>query len=77
MQARDEPTIVHFVGGQGKPWHYMVFTFQGMQDRIPGAVRSVVAAWDAMYWLAKTNKLCAGGLGERERLEYQQMLEAV
>ena len=24
MQARDEPAIVHFVGGESKPWHFMV-----------------------------------------------------
>ena len=24
MQSRDEPQIAHFVGGEGKPWLFMV-----------------------------------------------------
>jgi len=62
MQARDEPAIVHFVGGESKPWHFVVLKFQGQQDRIPENARRLIGAWDQMYWVAKSGKLCTGGL---------------
>ena len=78
MQARDEPSILHFVGGESKPWHYMILKYQGMEDRIPEGARRLFAAWDAMYWLAKSNALCAsGGVGSTDRAQYAQMLAAV
>ena len=53
MQARDEPVVAHFVGGEGKPWHFMVLKFQGHLDRVPPSHRRLLDAWDTMYWLAK------------------------
>ena len=72
----DEPAVAHFVGGEGKPWHYMVLKFQKQEDKVPPAVRSVFAAWDAMYWLAKTGKVCAGTLSDRERADTLEILQA-
>ena len=78
MQSRDEPTVVHFVGGESKPWHYMILKYQGVEDRIPENARRLFATWDAMYWLAQSNKLCArGGVGGAERAQYAQMLHEV
>ena len=45
-QERDEPTVVHFVGGESKPWLYMVLKFQGMAEKIPEGIRSLLHAWD-------------------------------
>ena len=76
MQSRDEPAIVHFVGGESKPWLFMVLKFNGMADRIPEAVTGLLRAWDHMYWLGKTNRVCAGTLSKQERREALAVLEA-
>ena len=44
----------------------MVLKFQGLEDKLPAGVRRVAHAWDQMYWLAKTNKVCAGTLTTEE-----------
>ena len=76
MQSRDEPAIAHFVGGESKPWLYMVLKFQGQAERIPPAVRSLLHAWDEMYWLAKTNRVCAGTVSAAERERGRRLLAA-
>ena len=74
MQARDEPVVAHFVGGESKPWYFMVLRFQNLADRIPAGLRLVLHAWETMYWLAKTNRICHGAVTEEERLSGQQLL---
>jgi len=76
MQDRDEPSIVHFVGGEGKPWLWLAFKYQNMKDRIPPPVQKLSEAWDTLYWLAKTNKLCAGSLTEAEKADARMVLES-
>jgi hypothetical protein len=76
MQDRDEPAIAHFVGGEGKPWIWMVYKYQGLGDRIPEPVQKLSNTWDTMYWLAKTNKLCLGSLTAAEMAERRAMLES-
>ena len=72
MQSRDEPTIAHFVSGQGKPWLYMVLRFQGQQSQIPPAVQTLAHAWEQLYWLAKSNKVCVGlSSAEKEQTRAQ------
>ena len=46
MQSRDEPAIAHFVGGEGKPWLFMVLKYQGQATRIPPALSRLSDAWD-------------------------------
>ena len=76
MQSRDDPVVVHFVS-DGKPWLYMVLKFQGQADRIPAAVRRLYHAWDQMYWLAKTNRICHGAVTAEEKQQARALLEAV
>ena len=76
MQSRDEPAVVHFVS-DGKPWLFMVMKFQGQAERIPVGVRRVYHAWDQMYWLAKTNRVCHGALTADEKRQAQLLLESV
>jgi hypothetical protein len=76
MQARDEPVIVHFVGGESKPWLYMVLKFQNMADRIPHSVQTLLHAWDQMYWLAKTNRICHGAISDDEKAQGKRLLES-
>ena len=66
--------IVHFVGGESKPWYYMVLRFQQMADRIPEGVRRLVHAWDSMYWLAKTNRICHGAVSDDEKRNGRKLL---
>lgn len=77
MQSRDESVIVHFVGGESKPWLFMVLKFQGLEDKIPAGVRKLTHAWDQMYWLAKTNRVCAGTLTDDEKWQARGLLEGV
>ena len=77
MQSRDEPVITHFVGGESKPWIFMVLQFQGMEEQIPPAVRRLMHAWNQMYWLAKTNRICAGQLSDNERSQARALLTEV
>ena len=74
MQARDEPVVVHFVGGESKPWLFMVLRFQNMADRIPEGVRRLAHAWDQMYWLAKTNRVCHGAVTAEEKRAGREIL---
>ena len=68
MMARDEPHVAHFVSGDGKPWLFMVLKFQNQQAQIPPAVQGLAHAWEQLYWLAKSNKVCVGLSGqEREQ----------
>ena len=76
MQSRDEPAVVHFVGGEAKPWHLLVLRYQGREEEIPVAVRRLQSAWEQLYWLAKTPKVCAG-LSDAERAEMRRLLDAV
>lgn len=131
MQARDEPTIVHFVsghpplsglrilpaallsspasplpasrytslspsfylislssptpplelpssqvGGESKPWGFLVLKYQNQQDRIPDGVRRLLDAWDDMYWLAKTHRVCAGHVSQMEKARGRLLLDA-
>ena len=39
MQDRDEPSIAHFVGGESKPWAFMMLKLEGMADRVPENAR--------------------------------------
>ena len=75
MQSRDEPTIVHFVSGEGKPWLYMVLRFQKMEGQIPPAVQGLAHAWEQLYWLAKSNRVCSGALLPEELQTARLMLE--
>ena len=75
-QSRDEPVVVHFVGGESKPWAFMVLKFQGLEEQVPPAVRKLTHAWDQMYWLAKTNRVCAGSLSDDEKWQARALLEA-
>mmetsp|Transcript_23143 Transcript_23143/g.59037 ORF Transcript_23143/g.59037 Transcript_23143/m.59037 type:complete len:144 (-) Transcript_23143:265-696(-) len=75
MQSRDEPSIVHFVGGESKPWGFLVYKFQGLAEQVPPAIRGVLDAWDDMYWLAKTNRLCAGALSAEDRRQGSLLLD--
>ena len=75
MQSRDEPAVVHFVGGESKPWSFMVLKFQGLAERIPGSVRRLLEVWDEMYWLAKTNRICVGDLSAQEREQGRLLLD--
>ena len=76
MQSRDEPAVVHFVGGEAKPWHLLVLRYQGREEEIPKGVRRLQSAWEQLYWLAKTPKVCAG-LSDAERAEMRRLLDAV
>jgi hypothetical protein len=76
MQSRDEPTIVHFVGGESKPWHFLVLKFRGEAERIPVALRALLNAWDEMYWLAKSNRICAGTITAEEKRRGALLLDA-
>ena len=64
MQSRDEPNIVHFVSGDGKPWLFMVLKFQNMQAQIPPAVGGSRTR-GATVLARKTNRICAGSLTSR------------
>ena len=75
MQSRDEPTIAHFVGGESKPWGFLMAKFQGQADRVPPSVRTLLHAWDEMYWLAKTNRICAGSVSRAEMERLRLLLE--
>ena len=77
MQSRDETVIVHFVGGESKPWLFMMLKFQGQDAQIPPAVRRLTHAWDQMYWLAKTNRVCAGSITDDEKWQGRTLLEEV
>ena len=77
MQSRDEPAIAHFVGGEAKPWLIMVQKFQGQKARLPAGIARLSDAWDALYWLAKTNKVCDGSLTADEKAEMRVLLEQV
>lgn len=77
MQDRDEPTIAHFVGGESKPWTFMVLKFQQQAERIPPSVRGLLAAWDQMYWLAKTNRLCTGQIPHELRQRAAALLDSM
>lgn len=77
MQSRDEPNIVHFVSGDGKPWLFMVLKFQNMQAQIPPAIQGLAHAWEQLYWLAKTNRICAGSLTSEEKQQARLMLDGV
>ena len=77
MQSRDEPVIVHFVGGEAKPWLYMVLKFQGLAEQIPVPVRRLLHAWDQMYWVAKTNKVCPGLLTDEEKQQARKLLSEI
>lgn len=77
MQSRDEPVIVHFVGGEAKPWHIMVLKFQGQVERVPAAIRRLSDAWEHLYWLAKSNRVCAGTVTADEKARLRALLEAV
>ena len=68
--------VVHFVGGEAKPWHLLVLRYQGREEEIPVAVRRLQSAWEQLYWLAKTPKVCAG-LSDAERAEMRRLLDAV
>ena len=59
---------MHFVSGAGKPWLFTVLRFQGQQAQIPPSVHGLAHAWEQLYWLAKSNKICVGLSG----LEKQQ-----
>ena len=76
MQSRDEPAIVHFVGGESKPWGFMMLKFQGADESIPENARRLLDAWDDMYWLAKTNRVCAGTLSADERAAGRLLLSS-
>jgi len=76
MQSRDEPAIVHFVGGESKPWGFMMLKFQGADESIPENARQLLDAWDDMYWLAKTNRVCAGTLSADERAAGRLLLSS-
>jgi hypothetical protein len=77
MQSRDEPVVTHFVGGESKPWLFMVLKFQGEADKIPPASRSLLDAWDDLYWLAKTNRVCAGAITKEDKERYRALLDAI
>ena len=77
MQSRDEPTVVHFVGGESKPWGFMVYKYQGLAEQIPPANRRLLDVWDDMYWLAKTNRVCAGTLRAEDKAEGRRLLDSV
>jgi len=76
MQSRDEPHVVHFVGGESKPWLFMVLRFQGMGERIPQPVQGLMQIWEQMYWLAKTNRICTGQITDDERQQFLLQVEA-
>ena len=48
-----------------------------LQPEPPAAVRRVYHAWGQMYWLAKSNRICAGALTTEEKVQAQQILEDV
>lgn len=75
MQSRDEPTIAHFVSGAGKPWLFMVLRFQGQQAQIPPAVQTLAHAWEQLYWLAKSNKVCVGLSSAEKEQSRAQLLD--
>ena len=62
-------------GGESKPWIFMVYKFQGKADEIPAGHRRVVHAWDQMYWLAKTNRVCAGSITDAEKAQARLVLD--
>ena len=65
MQARDEPVVVHFVGGESKPWLFMVLRFQNMADRIPEGVRRLAHALGPDV-LARQDEPCLPWRGHAE-----------
>ena len=48
MMSRDEPNVVHFVSGEGKPWLYMVLKFQNQLAQIPPAVQGLAHIWEQL-----------------------------
>ena len=77
MQSRDEPSIAHFVGGEGKPWHLYLAKAQGNTEVIPDGVLRLMDAWEMFYWLAKKGRLCDGTFSEHNRQELRGRLEVV
>ena len=55
----------------------MVLKFQQMEDKIPPSVRRLTHAWDQLYWLAKTNRVCTGTLTDEEKWRARTLLEEV
>ena len=76
MMSRDEPNIVHFVGGEGKPWLFLVLKFQNQQAAIPPAMQGLAHLWEQLYWLAKTNKVCVG-LSQEEKQPLRLLLDSL
>ena len=55
----------------------MVLKFQGMAEKIPQSVQSILHAWEQMYWRAKTNRVCHGAVTEEELRSGRQLLEGL
>ena len=55
----------------------MIMKYQGSSQQIPDGIARLTHAWDQLYWLAKTNKLCAGGASEQEKTTLRAMLDAL
>ena len=53
----------------------MVLKFQGQLAQLPAPLRKLAHVWEHMYWLAKTNKICAGTLSPAERSDARDLLD--